>query len=90
MSKVILTDYYADWCGPCKMQDPIIEELKKKFGDKVEFKKVNVDTNQELAIKFTVHAIPTLIIERDGSVFKRYTGVTPAKTLEADLNAALK
>ncbi len=90
MSKVILTDYYADWCGPCKMQDPIIDELKKKFGDKVEFKKVNVDTNQELAIKFTVHAIPTLIIERDGTVFKRYTGVTPAKTLEADLNAALK
>lgn len=90
MSKVILTDYYADWCGPCKMQDPIIDELKKKFGDKVEFKKVNVDTNQELAIKFTVHAIPTLIIERDGTVFKRYTGVTPAKTLETDLNAALK
>ncbi len=90
MSKVIFTDYYADWCGPCKMQDPIIDELKKKFGDKVEFKKVNVDTNQELAIKFNVNAIPTLIIEKDSTVFKRYTGVTPAKTLEADLNAALK
>ncbi len=90
MSKVVLMDFFAEWCGPCKMQDPILEELKKKFGDKVEFKKVDVDTNYELASKFTIHAVPTLIIEKDGAVFKRYTGVTRGNVLEADLNAALK
>ncbi len=90
MSKVVLMDFFAEWCGPCKMQDPIIEELKKKFADKVEFKKVDVDTNHELSAKFTIHAVPTLVIERDGAVFKRYTGVTRTNVLEADLNAALK
>jgi len=90
MTKVVLMDFFAEWCGPCKMQDPINEEIKKKFGDKIEIKKVDVDTNFELASKFTIHAVPTLILEKDGAVFKRYTGVTSAKVLEADINAALK
>lgn len=90
MSKVVLMDFYADWCGPCKMQDPIIEELKKKFGDKIEFRKVDVDTNYELAAKYTIHAVPTLILEKDGTLFKRYVGVTRTSALEADINAALK
>lgn len=90
MSKVVLMDFYADWCGPCKMQDPIIEELKKKFGDKVEFRKVDVDTNYELAAKYTIHAVPTLILEKDGTFFKRYVGVTRTSALEADINSALK
>lgn len=90
MSKVVLTDFFAEWCGPCKMQDPILEEVKKKFGEKVEFRKVDVDTDHELASKYTIHAIPTLILEKDGAVFKRYTGVTRAAVLEADINAALK
>jgi thioredoxin 1 len=90
MSKVVLMDFYADWCGPCRMQDPIIDELKKKFGNKIEFKKVDVDTNYELATKYTIHAVPTLILEKDGNLFKRYVGVTHANVLEADINAALK
>ncbi len=90
MRKVILMDFFAEWCGPCKMQDPINEEIKKKFGDRIEFKKIDVDTDQELAIKYTIHAVPTLILEKDGVLFKRYTGVTRANVLEADINAALK
>ncbi len=90
MSKVILMDFFAEWCGPCKMQDPINEEIKKKFGDRIEFKKIDVDTDQELAIKYTIHAVPTLILEKDGVLFKRYTGVTRANVLEEDINAALK
>ena len=90
MSKVVLMDFFAEWCVPCKMQDPINEEIKKKFGDRIEIKKIDVDTNFELASKFTIHAVPTLILERDGAVFKRYTGVTRASVLEADINAALK
>lgn len=83
-------DFFAEWCGPCKMQDPINEEIKKKFGDRIEIKKIDVDTDQDLAIKYTVHAVPTLILEKDGVLFKRYTGVTRANVLEADINAALK
>ncbi len=90
MSKVVLMDFFAEWCGPCKMQDPIIEDLKKKLGDKIEFKKIDVDANYELASKYTIHAVPTLILEKDGSIFKRYVGVTNSKVLEADINAALK
>lgn len=90
MSNVVLMDFSAEWCGPCKMQDPILEEVTKKFGDKIEFKKIDVDQNFELASKYTIHAVPTLIIEKDGTVFKRYTGVTRAAVLEADLNEALK
>ncbi len=89
MSKVVLMDFFAEWCGPCKMQDPILEELKKKFQGRVEFKKVDVDTNNELAAKYTIHAVPTLILEKDGTLFKRYVGVTRANVLEADINSAL-
>ena len=72
------------------MQDPINEEIKKKFGDRIEFRKIDVDTEQELAIKYTIHAVPTLILEKDGVLFKRYTGVTRASVLEEDISAALK
>ncbi len=89
-SKVVLMDFFAEWCGPCKTQDPILEQVKKKFEDKVEFRKVDVDTNPELAAKYKINSIPTLIIEKDGAVLKQYTGVTSANVLEADLNAALK
>ena len=89
MSKVVLMDFFAEWCGPCKMQDPILEELKKKFADKIEFKKVDVDTNNELANKWSIHAVPTLILEKDGALFKRYVGVTRANVLEVDIKAAL-
>lgn len=90
MSKIVLMDFMAEWCGPCKMQDPIIEELKKEFGDKVEFKKIDVDKNGELADKYDVHAVPTLIIENDGKIFKRYTGLTMSKILTKDIKKALE
>lgn len=90
MSKVVLIDFSAEWCGPCKMQDPIIEELKKKFQGKVEFRKVDVDANYELASKYAIHAVPTLVLEKDGVLLKRYVGVTRANVLEADINVALK
>ncbi|MGZ4924740.1 MAG: thioredoxin family protein, partial [Halobacteriota archaeon] len=51
MAKPILMDFYADWCGPCKIQDPILEKLEEKLGDKIEFKKINVDDNLQLANK---------------------------------------
>ena len=88
--KIVVIDFSATWCGPCRMQDPILEELKKKFGDKVEFKKIDVDEGGELATKYLIHAVPTLIIEKDEKIFKKYVGVTSFKELEKTLNEALK
>lgn len=83
-------DFAADWCGPCKMQDPIIGELEEKFKGQVEFRKIDVDTNIDLSSKYGIHAVPTLVLEKDGKVFKKYVGVTRATVLEADLKAALE
>ncbi|ATZ60962.2 MAG: thioredoxin domain-containing protein [Methanosarcinales archaeon Met12] len=90
MAKPILMDFYADWCGPCKTQNPIIDELKGKFGDKVEFKKINIDKNHELARKYGVLSIPTLIIEVENKIVQRFTGVTQANVLGDALNKILK
>ncbi|KAF5423900.1 MAG: thiol reductase thioredoxin [Candidatus Methanomarinus sp.] len=90
MSDVIFMDFYTEWCGPCKMQDPIIEELEKKFAGSVEFKKIDADKNMEMSAKYGIQAIPTLLIEKDGKIFKKYVGVTKSNVLEADLNEALK
>lgn len=90
MSKVVVIDFMAEWCGPCKMQDPILEELKKKFEGKVEFKKIDVDDNAELANKYQIMAVPTLIIEKDGNILKKFVGVTKAKVLEEIITEALE
>lgn len=82
MSKPVLFDFFATWCGPCRMQMPIIEELEKKMGDKVDFLKVDVDQNMELAEKYGIRVVPTLIIEKDGKVVQSMEGVTDAATLE--------
>lgn len=75
-------DFYAEWCGPCKMQTPILEQLKKMMGDSVEIKKIDVDNNMELAAKYGIQVVPTIIIEKDGKVEHRLEGVTPADTLQ--------
>lgn len=90
MSNVVVIDFMAEWCGPCKMQDPIIEEMKKRFEGKVEFKKIDIDENEELAKKYKIMAVPTLIIEKDGQIFEKYVGVTRSKVLENTINNALK
>jgi len=90
MSNIVLMDFMAEWCGPCKMQDPILDEIKKKFEGKIEFKKIDVDNNNELANKYEVMAVPTLVIEKDGKVVKKLVGVTKAKVLEDIINKALQ
>ncbi|MDD1702217.1 MAG: thioredoxin [Methanoregula sp.] len=82
MSRPVLYDFFATWCGPCRMQTPIIEELAKKIGDAVEIHKVDVDENMALAEKYGIRVVPTLIIEKDGKIVQRMEGVTDAATLE--------
>jgi thioredoxin len=83
MSKPVLLDFFADWCGPCKRQGPILEDLKQKMGDKVEIRKIDVDQNMELANKYGIRVVPTLIIEKDGKVIRTLEGVTSEESLES-------
>jgi len=89
MSNVVVMDFTATWCGPCQIQKPILEQLEGELGDKVEFKMIDVDQNNALAGKYGVSAVPTLIIEKDGEIVKRYTGVTSADVLRAELNTLI-
>ncbi len=84
---VTLKDFYADWCGPCKTQDPILDELEEDWGD-VAFEKVNVDEEQDIANEYQVRSLPTLIIENDGGVVERFVGVTQREDIEQALEKA--
>jgi len=84
---VTLKDFYADWCGPCKTQDPILEELKEQWTD-IEFEKIDVDEKQEIANEYQVRSLPTLIVENDDGVIERFVGVTQAEDIEEAFEAA--
>ena len=73
---VKLIDFWAEWCGPCKIMNPIIEELEKELEGQAKFEKVNVDENQALAQKYGVMSIPTYVIEKEGKEVGRKIGVT--------------
>lgn len=74
-SEPVLVDFYADWCGPCKMMASVVEELAGKLQGKAKVGKINVDENQDLAMEYNVMSIPTLIIFKNGKETKRFVGV---------------
>mgnify|MGYP000038154762 FL=1 len=84
---VTLKDFYADWCGPCKTQDPILEDLEADWGD-VSFEKINVDEEQDVANEYQVRSLPTLIVENDDGIVERFVGVTQREDLEDALQQA--
>ena len=73
--KLVLIDFYATWCGPCQMLSPIISNIAENYSEKVKVCKVNVDENQEIAVKFSVQSIPTLVFIKNGSVVKTVVGL---------------
>jgi len=81
MAKLVLMDFYADWCGPCKMQGPIFEALAKEYEGKVEFRKVNVDKEGDFAAEKSIMVVPTIILEKDGAEAARWMGVTNREEL---------
>jgi thioredoxin 1 len=85
---VTLMDFYADWCGPCKTQDPILEELKEDWEDRFELERVNVDEDQATANEYQVRSLPTLIVENDDGVQERFVGVTQRDDIEDALESA--
>ena len=83
--KTVLIDFYADWCGPCKMMSPIIDSIAEEVGDAAKVGKINVDENQELAEKYEVMSIPTILIIKDGEEVKRFVGVTDKSVILENL-----
>ena len=78
--KLVFVDCYTTWCGPCKTMTPIIKEIAKEHNE-IKFVKVDVDKNEELAIKYNVMSIPTMIIMKDGKVTKTFVGVTDKESI---------
>lgn len=89
MGKPVLMDFYAEWCGPCHQQSPIIDKLKQKMGDKVEIRKIDVGIDSEqtrqYAAKYDIQFVPTLVIEKDGALIRKLVGVQSLETLESIL-----
>ncbi len=85
----VLVDFWAEWCGPCRMQESTIEELAQEYAGKVKVGKVNTDDSQDTAVKLGISAIPTLIIFKNGEVAKKLVGLSPKKTLQAALDEVL-
>ena len=86
----VVVDFYATWCGPCKMLSPRLDKLAGEFSGRIKFVKVNVDEAQELAGRFRVEGIPTLLFVKNGKVADRVTGLLPEDALKARLNAFAK
>lgn len=82
---VHLVDFWASWCGPCRMQAPILDDLSKDLGDSVQIDKVNVDEQQELAMQYGVQSIPTLLIFANGQLVNRLVGVRMKDALKQEL-----
>ena len=86
---VTLVDFWAEWCGPCRMQLPILEEVSEEIGEKATVGKINVDHELELAQRFGVQSIPTLILFKDGEIVDKMVGVQAKETLVDKIKKAL-
>jgi thioredoxin 1 len=84
-----VVDFYADWCGPCRMVSPIIEGLSKEYEGKVKFVKINTDESPEVAEKFGIMSIPTIMVFKKGEVLSRTIGAGPAAMYKQKIDAAL-
>ena len=82
-NKTVIIDFYADWCGPCKMMSPVIDGLADELGKTVKVGKVNVDENMNLAEKFGIMSIPTIIVFKNGGVTATFNGVTAKDEIKA-------
>jgi thioredoxin 1 len=79
--KIVIVDFYADWCGPCKMMSPIIDKVAEELGDAVKVGKVNSDDNMELAVEYGIMSIPTIMFFKGGEVVKVFNGLTSKSEL---------
>lgn len=85
----VIVDFYADWCGPCKMLSPVFEELSSEYAGKLKFVKLNTDMAQDIAMEFKVSGIPCLIVMNKGKEAGRIVGFVPKPMLKAKIDAIL-
>ena len=85
----VLVDFWAPWCGPCRMVAPVVEELSKEMGDKVKFTKLNVDDNQMTAARYGIMAIPSLLLFKGGQVAQQHVGALSKAALKSLLEKVL-
>ena len=82
----VIIDFYADWCGPCKMMSPIIDAIADEMGDKIKVGKINTDENINLAQQYGIMSIPTILVIKNGEIAKSFIGVTDKTTIIEELN----
>ncbi len=87
---IVIVDFWAEWCMPCKALSPALEQVAAKYADRVTFAKLNVDENPKTPSKYRIMAIPTLLIFKDGKIVDQIIGLVPAKKIESTLEKALK
>ncbi|WP_027001907.1 thioredoxin [Hugenholtzia roseola] len=85
----VLVDFWAEWCGPCKMMNPIIQELAEELGDKVTICKVNVDEDADLSVRYGIRSIPTMMIFKSGEMVDKLVGATTKRDLAGRLAAKM-
>ena len=88
-NKPVLLDFYADWCGPCKMMAPVLTQLKEKMGDRLRILKIDVDKNQSLGAQYQVRGVPTLVLMQHQNVVWKQSGVMDINTLEQTIEKHL-